>query len=367
MNFRKYAKLLLLIMLPVCSQAQDRILVVSGGGARGAWGGGLAQALVQDSSFHYKAVVGTSTGSLLAPLILLEDFDKLREGYTTIRDKDIFNVKPFKTSGPNRGKLKEFQAFLRILIRKRTLGESKNLRKTIRRFFTEDMYTKIKNSNKEQIATVVNITKDQVEFKSSKDYDYEDMVNWMWASSNQPVFMSLHKTIEIDSNGDKMRNFYVDGGVKEAVPLIHGIDLACQDDEIKNIDVIIHSTLDPRTDTNESGGVMSLLGRTIELFLTEVRQNDLVAAKRQFNVIESIEDECVDLGDDKMTITYYFMPKEDYDFLFSDLLFDEGEMSTLWDRGRGHLQVKEETLPELRIQVVVPRSQLCNGAIFADN
>ena len=368
MKLSKFLPLCVLLFLVQVSLAQDpdRILVISGGGARGAWGGGLAQTLVQDSNYHYKAVVGTSTGSLLAPLIALEDFNALKEGYTTITDKDIFNVRPFKTSGDKAGELKGLQAFWRILIGKRTLGESKRLRKTIRRFYTEAMFDELQRSGRSQVATVTNITKDTVEYKSSDTLSYDQMVDWMWASANQPVFMSLYKTRTEQADGSTLREFFVDGGIKEAVPFTHGIELACEHDA-KYIDVIVHSTLSPDPDLDESGGVMKLLGRTIKLFLTEIRQNDLVAAKRQSNVVESIEEGCEKVAaDETITITYYFMPKDDYNVIPNELLFNQDQMNDLWDLGRAHpnKKVTDEERKNLRIQVTVPKVQLCRGELF---
>ena len=54
----------------------NRILVVSGGGARGAWGVGVVSSFYKTSG-GYKAVFGTSTGSLMAAFILLQQFDEL--------------------------------------------------------------------------------------------------------------------------------------------------------------------------------------------------------------------------------------------------------------------------------------------------
>src|ERR1700744_2503174 len=100
--------LLLTIAHPLFSQIShpdERILVCGGGGARGAWGAGYAKYL--DSTLRsknagfkgYNNVYGTSTGSLMAPLILLSDFGKLKTVYTTTNQKRIFNVNPFKLDG----------------------------------------------------------------------------------------------------------------------------------------------------------------------------------------------------------------------------------------------------------------------------
>ena len=103
--------------------------------------------------------------------------------------------------------------------------------------------------------------------------------------------------------------------------------------------------------------------------MTEVRQNDLAAAKGQFKVIESIEENCEQLAEaDYVTVTYYYMPEADYHYATSDLIFRQSEMRELWKRGQEHVNKKmeEPQLSKLRLQVRIPRAQLCSGEIFAD-
>lgn len=335
-------------------EAKDRILVISGGGARGAWGGGLAKTLVTQFGHDYKVVIGASTGSLIAPFVALKEFKALEEGYTTISDKDIFNVCPYKTKGKNKGKVKGLQSFFRILTLRKTLGESKRLKKTIRHFYTEDLFNRFKttDSTRQHVATVVNLTTDSVEYKSSKDFGYEEMVEWIWASANAPLFMSLHRTR--DKNNRKVT--YVDGGVKEGLPLQRGIEIAC-DSSIRHIDVIVHSTLNPRQDDVQTGGLVKVLGRVMELFLTETRQNDLSAARKY----EVLQEDCAP-SDDLITITYYFMPESVRKVMPNELLFQQKEMEKLWKMGEEHIRLKQTDpeLSKLRVEIKIPREQLCN-------
>src|SRR5215217_9494067 len=77
----------------------NRVLVVSGGGSRGAWGAGYAMHLTKQNRQPYEVAFGTSTGSLMIPLIITENFDLLREGYTSVTQKSIFEKSPFKRDG----------------------------------------------------------------------------------------------------------------------------------------------------------------------------------------------------------------------------------------------------------------------------
>ncbi|MEN6385630.1 MAG: patatin-like phospholipase family protein [Phycisphaerales bacterium] len=72
------------------------ILALSGGGANGAFGAGVLYGWTQSGCRpQFQVVTGISTGALIAPLAFLgSDCDEeLKQIYTSISDKDIFNVK----------------------------------------------------------------------------------------------------------------------------------------------------------------------------------------------------------------------------------------------------------------------------------
>lgn len=321
---------------PVKGDADKRLLIVSGGGATGAWGGGVAEAL-NKQGYTYDAVIGSSTGSLIAPFVLAESFDSLKAGYTSITDKDIFNVRPFKTKGKNKGKLRMGNALIRIISPKKTLGESKNLRKTIKRFFTQQDFDKIRaDTTCDFYVTVVNVLADQVEYKSIHDerlgrdefgqYDsvaaYETYVNWIWASANFPVFMSLFSVK--DEAG--VKQYYFDGGIKESIPLEKGLELA-RDKGYRSIDVIIHSTSEPELQhINSVNKAMKLLGRTIDIFRSEVRQNDVKLSEAMGKLEVSGKDDPID-------IRIFYMSPQDAQMIPNQLIFDQDKMKQLWEIG----------------------------------
>ncbi len=335
---------LLFLSIPGFLAAQDRVLVISGGGARGAWGGGLAQAL-HESGRNYKVVIGTSTGSLLAPLAVIDSFARLEEAYTSVTHKDIFNVRPFYTKGKKKGQVRGFNAFWRIITGRKTLGESKRLRKTIREYFTEAEFNALTQSpdSLEVIATVVNLQADSTEYKSSRDYDYEQMVDWIWASANQPVFMSLYKFK--DEDGEK--DYYADGGVKENIPLRKAI-MKAREIGAKEIDVIIHSTDQPQLDTMHKLRILKLLARTIDLFSTEVRENDVDIARllSHVSVLNELSEEA-----EGIRVSVYYMPAEDYNKIPNSLLFEKDQMAQLWESGKNML--KRPGLGRYRFEYVI--------------
>ena len=78
--------------------------LISGGGAWGAYGGGTLARINGD----YNTVVGVSTGSLLAPLAALKEWEMLKEGYTTVSNNNIFDMCWYKGRPlTKKGKLKK--------------------------------------------------------------------------------------------------------------------------------------------------------------------------------------------------------------------------------------------------------------------
>ena len=126
-----------------------RALVISGGGNKGAFAGGIAQYLIDDLNRNYDLFLGTSTGSLLLPLLSIGNVAKIKEVFTNVTQDDIFSSNPFRfyrKNGEIKSKINHFNILKMFMKNKRTLGESENLRMLIRRSFTYDDFTTLKRS-----------------------------------------------------------------------------------------------------------------------------------------------------------------------------------------------------------------------------
>ena len=77
-----------------------KALVISGGGSKGAFAGGVAEYLINEKKKDYDFFLGTSTGSLLVSHLALGMIDDLKALYTSVNQKDIFSNNPFKISAP---------------------------------------------------------------------------------------------------------------------------------------------------------------------------------------------------------------------------------------------------------------------------
>jgi len=327
--------LVLTTTLSFYSKAQinnSSILVISGGGARGAWGAGLAKHLTTAENKNYTIAIGTITGSLMGPLVLLHKFDTLENAYTSVTPRSIFNVNPFNSKGD----IKAFNGIWRALFY-RTLGESKNLLTRIKQNFTLNDYNLLKKSGREFFSTVTNMTDYNVYYMSTQKYSYDSTVNWIWASANQPVFMSIYETQSNPEKGNKEKTtcYWQDGGLREAVPLTKAINLAV-DRGIYNIDVIVHSTKRP-TDINwTQKGVLTGLERTIDILTESVKRQNIETGVL-LDKLQNCEKESSSTPSQLFTISIYYMYDEDYNLLSNSLLFDPMIMRTMWDSGaKGH-------------------------------
>ena len=171
-----------------------KALVISGGGSKGAFAGGVAQYLIKEEYKDYDILVGTSTGSLMVTHLALNKVEILKEIYTNICAHDIFSNNPFIVKRYKAYKIiniNYLNTLLSFIKGKKTFGESENLRRFIRKNITLEMFNSLSESNKEVIVTVSNITLNQIEYKRLKDCTYDDFCAWLWASCNYATCMSI--------------------------------------------------------------------------------------------------------------------------------------------------------------------------------
>ena len=123
-----------------------RALVISGGGSKGAFGGGVAQYLLQEKLHKYDILIGSSTGSLLIPHLALGEVNKIYDAYTHVNMSSIFDINPFVVKHKNEDDvvtINHFNVLLQFLKGKRTFGESHKLRAYIKQNFTKEEFNKL--------------------------------------------------------------------------------------------------------------------------------------------------------------------------------------------------------------------------------
>ncbi|MFT6319651.1 MAG: putative patatin/cPLA2 family phospholipase [Granulosicoccus sp.] len=293
-----------------------RALVISGGASKGAFAGGILEHLIKERGKDYDLLVGTSTGALIVPFAAIGKIDKLKRIFTSITQEDIFNVSPFtirKKHGLFISKMNHVGMVRQIIAGKKTFGESKNLRKLIGKNLTLKNFDAIKNSGKEVLVTVANLTAKRVQYKSILDNDYTDFCDWMWASSNIVPFMSLVK-----KNGQE----YADGSFGEYIPIQHAINKGAT-----KIDVIILNPKDHNINTLPSRNAFDVLTKTFDFMLSQIEKDDIAIGN-----LEGLNR--------KVKIKFYHTPRLLTDNAF---IFRPEKMKRWWEEG---LQFARKNTPD---------------------
>lgn len=284
-----------------------KALVVSGGGALGAYGGGMIENFVKKQNKNWDVYVGTSTGSLLVPLTSVGEIDKLKHQYTNVNNNSIYNIAPFN----QKGKLRILNAIWRILRGKTSLGEAKKLRKKIEKMFTIQDYEKSIKNGKDVTVCVANMSLGVQEYKSQIDNKYKDFCDWMLASCSVPVAFDL-----VRKNGYE----YLDGGVFDPIPIQHAINQG-----VEEMDIIILKTKEPDYSGWKSKNMFNTLFRTIENMHIEIGRDDISIGKLSGQQKE-------------VKLNFYYLP---YKLTDNSIIFDKKEMQKWWEMGYNYDKDKE--------------------------
>ena len=147
-----------------------KALVISGGGSKGAYAGGLAEFLMSGCGKAYDLFIGTSTGGLLAPLLAAGKLDLAKKIFTSVNQKSIYKVSPFKIKKNGTDDFRitmNLNGIIKLLLKKhKSFGDSSNLRELIKKCFLKEDFDRIRRSGKKAIVTVSNLTNETVEYKS---------------------------------------------------------------------------------------------------------------------------------------------------------------------------------------------------------
>lgn len=285
-----------------------KVLITSGGGAKGAFSVGALQFLKEERQLsHFDLISGTSTGALIASLAAIGDVETLIDVYSNTSNRDV--VKPVN------------------LIESLTNGNkfifnTDPLLDQVNNQINQPTFDAIMQSNTNLCLNAISLQTGKLNIFSTKPINAsprytqhlittrEMMTQAMVASSNQAVFT---EPVRI-GNED-----FVDGGNREVVPtrvVVNNLPPG-QDHEIyilsNNPDEIV--TL---PDSQLSDLLMILL-RAISMFIQEVRENDL-------DTLATFRDQMVNSQNSDVKI-FYICPERELDPEFpTGLRFDKVKM-----------------------------------------
>jgi predicted patatin/cPLA2 family phospholipase len=287
-----------------------RSLSISGGGSKGAFAGGIVEFL-KENKYDWDFYTGTSTGSLMLPMIASSKIQELKSAYTSITPEKIFKLNPFYIKSVKNGEFKfginHINIAKNLIVNNaKSLGDSSNLRVTIEDFVSEDVFNYLKNSKKEILISVTNLTTESLEFKSISSETYSDFLDWMWASSSAAPFMSM-----VEKNGYD----YVDGGVLRFLPLSEAIESGSTE-----IDAIILMEENSNDGIEKVRNVLHLMSKMIKLFLVSRKKEDTDLSKLH----KLIDD------DREVKLNLYYTPRK---MTNNPYIFDSETMKNWWLEG----------------------------------
>ncbi len=298
-----------------------KALVISGGGSKGAFAGGVAQFLIEEAGRKYDIFVGTSTGSLLLSHLALGKIEKIRSIYSSVTNDDIFSSHPFrirKKYGEDWVSINHLNVVKRFFNREKTFGESRKLRELIGKSYSHEEFNQLKESGKEVVVTVANLTMNRIEYKSIKDFDYEEFLDWTWISANYAPFMSVVRKNSYE---------YADGGLGSLVPIEEAIRRGARE-----VDVIVL-----RTEVNSLNRLPS--------------RNPFELTTNVFSfVMDRIENQNIRIGkmvaiQQDVILNFYYTPTV---LTTNSLIFNPIRMERWWKRG--YLYAKNKQGDEMPVE-----------------
>jgi len=292
-----------------------KALVISGGGSKGAFAGGVAEYLLKEKKNTYDIFLGTSTGSLMVSHLALGKIDALKKIYTEVNQRSIFNVNPFRITNKNGVtivNIRHSATLLNFIRGSKTFGESKNLRKLISKKITKDIYDAILKEKKDVVVTISNFTANRIEYKSIKENAYEDFCDWIWGSCNYIPFMSL-----LEKNGHQ----YGDGGFGCLIPIREAIERGARE-----VDAIILETEVTQINRMPIKNPFSLLFTVQEFMMEHVEKHNITIGK-------------MSAKQNNVKLNLYYTPTV---LTTNSLVFESNKMTKWWDSGFAYAQKRNQ-------------------------
>jgi NTE family protein len=223
-------------------------LVLSGGGARGAFQVGVMDALINERGVKFESFSGVSTGAIQALGGAMNDMPGLLNEWTSIKgNNDIYKKRPLGAAGAIFGADSMFDA--------------KPIREKIKAYADP---AKIKAAKRQLRISAVNL-----QTGKSQDFDEKnpDIGDWVYASSAQPPFFQPFRK----KNAAGVTEQWVDGGVRNVTPLSSAMELKPR----ALLVVLAQPTEAQAKPTRDFDNLYEIALRSVELLNAEVSTNDI--------------------------------------------------------------------------------------------
>ncbi len=291
---------------------KKKALLISGGGAWGAYGGGTLQRLNRE----YDTVIGVSTGSLLGPLAAIREWELLKAAYTNTNSYNVFDGCWYKGKPLNKnGNVRKLPIIISLLLGHKSVYTTKALRKTIDKYYPKECHDKIQNKKIDVRVGTQNFAQHppKTHYFGSLDETYEDFKDWVWCSGSFPIYGSLIKKSWRDNDGNFHVGQWTDGSVSDLI----GID-ELKGDKYSEVDIMLHQ---PRVHENLECNRVRNLVENLDRTMHAVR-HDIV--------YDYFYERIKRLNEHGTKVTIYWLPRE---LSENSMNINSKLMTAWWDEG----------------------------------
>jgi NTE family protein len=222
-------------------------IVLSGGGAKGAFQVGVLQALISRKKVSFETAVGTSTGAIQAAAIAQDDIPSLVKFWTGLKGPDDI----YKNRGGT---------LLSIITGSPSIYTTKPLQELLKTAIDEQ---KIRASGKKLRIRIVNITTGKAVTVAE---NANDLAKWVYASCAMPFVFPPQDSLSPEGVEEQ----WVDGGVRDVTPLDEAML------ERPRAILVVRASAMPKQDKPKKYKSLVQIGlRAVDIQSTEVSENDL--------------------------------------------------------------------------------------------
>ena len=222
-------------------------VVLSGGGAKGAFQVGVLDALITDRKVSFDIAVGTSTGAIQATAVAQDDIPSLVKFWKNIKKPDdIYR----KRTGQ----------ILSILTGQPSLHSVEPLQTLLKQSIDEK---KIRESKKKLRIAIVNLTNGELRIVGE---NATNLADWVYASCAMPFVFPPQPSRDAQGNDEQ----WVDGGVRDVTPL----DAALKERPQAVLAIRASAPAAPPA-AKKYGSLVSVGLRAVDILQNEVSTNDL--------------------------------------------------------------------------------------------
>lgn len=259
----------------------NKALIISGGGSKGAFAVGVIKDLITTYQLNFDTVVGTSTGSLIAPLAAMQQLETLEHLYTSFTTEDL---------------IEKYNIGARL--NESSLFTANGLGARVKEIFTDNFYAALISAGKKIYLTSTCLQSEELVvfttdphpapgsyYTVQKIQNADHFRRAIMASASQPVFMPPIQVNKILPGAAHPDYQFVDGGVREYA----GVGIAL-DAGATELFTILLAAKNNQPDNTVYKDLFSILMQTIDIFITDVSANDLYGPKQLINFINYIND-----------------------------------------------------------------------------